>query len=146
MAIAPGKTRISITMPDGLLTELHQEAKTAKRTISDVIVSAMLRDRQASDQRYQELKDQLTYLAGAVESMHNEMQTILTQVVTILERAHGSPMEGELPGTGEGATTTPSPPLVTHEEMYGPITPAKASTRPAQTVEPARRKPWSWRG
>jgi hypothetical protein len=70
-----------------------------------------------------------------------DIETVLARIVTALE------LLGAEQSNPVTADDTISPlPIATHEQMYGPISPARPPEAPTRATEPPPRKRWPWRG
>jgi hypothetical protein len=130
-----------ITLSTNVAEALEVEARQAKVTLSEVI-EAHVRAQQGGEAAVPSVLE--TRVEQLVLDMADLRAKVLPLVNTVTQMLRQ--MEGELPVTGEGEATTPPLPVVSHEEMYGPITPATTPPPPEQLVEATPRRRWRWRG
>jgi hypothetical protein len=134
------KVKKHLTLSAGLVEEAERQAQLANVNVSDVI-EAWCRDRgQANGQAAALLQASLEQLVADVADLRAKVLPLVNTVTQMLRQ-----MEGELPISSEEEATTPTTPIATYEEMYGPITTAEPTLPPEQRVEPAPRKRWRWR-
>jgi hypothetical protein len=126
----------SITLDPEIMDQVEAEARAAQVSVSQVIESHLHAHYQGG------VTLRLEHLESAINELKAAVLPVVAKVADLIRQFEqdGSPV------SVDAASTPPTPPIATYEEMYGPITPAGAPTPPEQTVESAPRKGWSWRG
>ena len=133
------KVKKHITLSADVAEALETAAREAKVTVSDVI-EARVRDHQHADGQTQTfLEVRLEQLVADVADLRAKVLPLVATVTALLRQ-----MEGELPVPADAEVTTPTPRIVTQEEMYGPITPMPTREVDSSAILPPRRRRWPW--
>jgi hypothetical protein len=136
----PRATRVKkhITLSADVAAALEAEARAAKVTVSEVIEARVRDAERAARQEPSMLETRLEQLVMDLTDLRAKVLPLVATVTALLRQ-----MEGEWPVSVDTAAADPPPRIVTHEEMYGPMTPAPTPDHaPAGAPKPRRRWPW----
>jgi hypothetical protein len=126
----------SITLSPELMNKIETEAKSANVPISQVIESHL------NDHYQGGLPLRLAHMESSLNELKAAVLPVVTKVAVLIQQ-----LEQDEKHVGQNQTSlNPTLPIVTHDEMYGPITQAPLQESPEMVTEPPPRKRWTWRG